>query len=127
MLVRDRGLSFRTAHEVVGALTRVALERGLPGSDAITAELVNSVARDVAGRDLDLKDTELRVALDPRFNVEQRSVEGGPAPSATRATIARAMTELEAQERTLQSRRDALQSADRMLAQAVGALTGAAG
>jgi argininosuccinate lyase len=125
MLVRDRGLSFRTALEVVGALTRVALERGLPGSDAITAELVNTVARDVAGRELDLKDADLRVALDPRFNVEQRSVEGGPAPSATRATIARAMAELEAQERTLQSRADGLQAADRMLTKAVGALTGA--
>jgi hypothetical protein len=37
------------------------------------------------------------------------------------------MTELEAQDRTLQSRRDALQAADRMLVQAVGAITGTAG
>ena len=124
MLVRDRGLSFRTAHEVVGALTRVALERGLPGSDAITAELVNKVARDVAGRELDLKDADLRAALDPRFNVEQRSVEGGPAPSATRAAIARAMADLEAQERTLKARAEGLEAADRTLADVVRALMG---
>jgi argininosuccinate lyase len=126
MLVRDRGLPFRTAHEIVGSLTRVALERGLPGSDAITAELVNAVARDVAGRELDLKDAELRIALDPRFNVEQRSVEGGPAPAATRATIARAMADLEAQESTLRSRSEGLDVADRVLAKAVGAITGEA-
>lgn len=126
-LVRDKGLSFRTAHEVVGALTRVAIERGLPGSDAITAALVNEVARDVAGRDLGLVDADLRAALDPRFNVEQRSVEGGPAPKATRASIERQMADLAAQEKTLQGRVAQLEAADRSLTQAVEAIAGAAG
>lgn len=121
MLVRDHNVSFRTAHAVVGALTRTAIDKGLSGSDAITAEMVKAIAREVAGLDLKLSDPELAAALDPRFNVEQRSVEGGPAPAATRATIGRMMADLEAQESTLAARIAKLEAADRELAKAVNA------
>ncbi len=122
LLVRRRGLSFRVAHEVVGALAREAHDRRLPGSHAIGAALVNEVARGVAGRDLGLSDDEVAGALDPRFNVEQRKVQGGPAPEAVAAVIAACRAALEAHGATLAARRAALAAADRALDDAFGRL-----
>ncbi|MCC7274935.1 MAG: argininosuccinate lyase, partial [Alphaproteobacteria bacterium] len=120
-MVRHRGLSFRTAHEVVGALAREAAERRLAGSHEITAALVDEVAERVAGKRLALTDAELRAALDPAFNVEQRKVPGGPAPSAVREAIGRLRAGLAEQEALLARRLAALEEADRRLAAAAAA------
>jgi argininosuccinate lyase len=114
-LVRDRGLSFRVAHEVVGALARAANEQGLAGSHAISPVLVNKVAQDVTGRALDLTETDLAAALDPRFNVEQRRVAGGPAPDAVRAAIAESRVALAEKRAVVAARHAALEAADRTL------------
>lgn len=114
-LVRDRGLSFRVAHEVVGALARAASEQGLAGSHAISPVLVNKVAQDVTGRTLDLTETDLAAALDPRFNVEQRRVAGGPAPDAVRAAIAESRVALAEKRAVVAARHAALEAADRTL------------
>ncbi|MBL8699319.1 MAG: argininosuccinate lyase [Alphaproteobacteria bacterium] len=114
-LVRDRGLSFRAAHEVVGALARAAHERGLAGSHAIAASLVNEIAQSVTGKALDLTEAELAPALDPRFNVAQRRVAGGPAPESVASAIAAQRSLLAGQRATLEKRRSALAAADRAL------------
>ncbi len=114
-LVRDRGLSFRVAHEVVGALARAASERGLAGSNAISPALVNEVAHGVTGRALGLTEADLVAALDPRFNVEQRRVPGGPAPQAVREVIADGRAALAEKQAAVSARRMALKAADQEL------------
>lgn len=114
-LVRQRGLSFRTAHEIVGALARAAVEEELGGSHRLSAALVNRVATEVTGRTLDITDAELAPVLDPRFNVAQRSVAGGPAPVAVEAAIARSRAALSAKRQILADRRAALAAADQSL------------
>ena len=114
-LVRQRGLSFRTAHEIVGALARAATEEGLAGSHQLSPALVNRVATEVTGRTLDLTEAELTPVLDPRFNVAQRSVPGGPAPAAVEAAIAHGRAALAAKREILAHRRAALQAAETSL------------
>lgn len=121
-LVRDRGLSFRMAHEVVGALARAANEQGLAGSHTISPALVNEVAQGVTGRALGLTETELAAALDPRFNVEQRRVAGGPAPEAVRAAIAESRAALAEKRASVAARHATLEAADRALDAAVAQL-----
>ncbi len=121
-MVRHRGLSFRTAHEVVGALARVAADRRLAGSHAITAELVDEVAVEVTGKPLSLTEAELKAALDPAFNVEQRRVPGGPAPATVLDAIGRLRGGLDEQRTLLDRRVGALEAADRELAAAAARL-----
>ncbi|WP_374447010.1 argininosuccinate lyase [Stella sp.] len=121
-MVRHRGLSFRTAHEVVGALAREAADRRLAGSHAITAELVDEVAVQVTGKPLALTAAELKAALDPAFNVQQRRVPGGPAPAAVAAAVERLRGGLAEQRALLDRRLAALAAADAELAAAAARL-----
>ena len=52
-LVRERGLSFRTAHAVVAAVVRLAESEGV-GAGGISPELLDRAAEGVLGETLDL-------------------------------------------------------------------------
>ena len=78
-MVRDAGVPFRTAHQIVGALVRRAIEEGLKLSE-VPLETIQEVSAEVAGRKLDLTEEAVRQATDPRTNVERRKSTGGPAP-----------------------------------------------
>src|SRR5215472_3121242 len=74
-LVREEGLSFRTAHHLVSA----AVKR-LKGaySPAGMAAAVRDLAPALVGRELGLSREDLESALDARRFVEKRTVPGGP-------------------------------------------------
>lgn len=67
----ERGLPFREAHRIVGALVREAESRGIELS-----ELPSDV---LAAADPALAEPKARAALDPVAAVERRAVLGGPA------------------------------------------------
>ena len=77
-LVRRAGLGFRQAHRVASTVVQ------LSGADSanVTVDLVAEAARQALGRDIRLDPDDLRAALDPWCFVEQRTILGGPAPSA---------------------------------------------
>jgi argininosuccinate lyase len=82
-----KGVPFRDAHDVAGALVRRAIERGVE-----LAELPLDVLRaEHASFDSDVYDW-----LDPACAVDRRDVVGGPARSRVQAEIARVASELEA-------------------------------
>jgi argininosuccinate lyase len=87
VIVRETGLSFRMAHNIVAIVVRDALAEGR------TAESISSAALDAAAQTLFRKAlhipaAKLRAALDPAENLRGRSVQGGPAPDAMAALIA---------------------------------------
>jgi argininosuccinate lyase len=82
-LVRQAGLPFRQAHRV--ASTVVQLCGADPGR--VDVELVAEAARQALGRPVQLDPADLRAALDPWSFVEQRTIPGGPAPSAMQAHL----------------------------------------
>ena len=100
-LVKHAGLSFRDAHHIVGAVVREAMDRGMP-ADAITAAMVQAAARDViaAGDDVQsrlvrvLTEDLMRDCLDPARSIRLRTMPGGPAPDAVRATVTKLREEL---------------------------------
>jgi argininosuccinate lyase len=91
-LVRKAGLPFRQAHRVASAVVRLA--EADPAR--VTPALVNQAACEALGHGLGVgpSDAELRAALDPWSCVEQRSIPGGPAPTAMRAHLAQLAAQL---------------------------------
>jgi argininosuccinate lyase len=83
----ERGLSFRTAHHIMGRLVRIASERDLTYRD-VDSRLLDEAARAITGEDLNLPDAFIRKALDPREFVMQRDGHGGTSPRRVRQMIA---------------------------------------
>jgi argininosuccinate lyase len=86
-IVRERGLSFRTAHHVVAALVRLATEQSIR-PDQVTARLVDEAARATLGRALELPDAVIRAALDPEQFMWNRATQGSIHPDETRRLLA---------------------------------------
>lgn len=83
-IVRKEGLPFRISHKIVGSCVRKAIDAG---SD-VTYDILQSVAREVIGRDLDMSADELAAAVSPENFVAIRTIYGGTAPSETRRALA---------------------------------------
>jgi argininosuccinate lyase len=79
VMVREAGIPFRAAHQIVGSLVRRAIEEGLKLSE-VPLEMINEISREIRGADVELTEESLRDATDPKTNVERRASIGGPAP-----------------------------------------------
>jgi argininosuccinate lyase len=94
-LVREKGLPWRSAHQIVGILVRYSDERGLAPSE-VTTELVDEAALEYMDEPVGLSPEALAQALDPRHCVEARAaVYGGPAPSDVKLQIGELAAALE--------------------------------
>jgi argininosuccinate lyase len=105
VLVRDHGLPFRTAHQIVARLVP-AQQRQLSGRDAKSgdgggaprqlAERLAEVSAEVLGSPLKYSDTALAEILSPTHFVRVRRTPGGPAPEETAQAVLLSLAELEA-------------------------------
>jgi argininosuccinate lyase len=88
MLVREYGLPFRTAHQIVARAARDG-RLDLDGLEAAARETagISFVERGLTRERVDR-------ALDPMESVRSRTVPGGPAPEAMRAQVASAASRL---------------------------------
>lgn len=77
-LVKDNGLDFRGAYQIVASAVRVAQERGMRPSD-IGSAFIDEIARSALGRPAGLPDALVRQAFDPSANVELKVTLGGPS------------------------------------------------
>lgn len=87
IIVRETGLSFRMAHNVVGRVVRETIEAGRTAMD-ITAADLDAASKALFGHELGLSATEVSKALDPAENLKTRTVTGGPAPALMADMIA---------------------------------------
>ncbi len=78
-LVREKGLPWRTAHQIVGILVRYTVERHMAPAD-VTPELLDEAAIEYMDQPVRLSAEALRDALDPAACVHRRTLYGGPAP-----------------------------------------------
>ncbi|MGB7070283.1 MAG: argininosuccinate lyase [Pyrinomonadaceae bacterium] len=83
VIVRNEGLSFKTAHGIVGKCVRSAIEVG----SEITIEMLQNAARELTGNELSITADELAVAVSPENFVNVRTVYGGTAPAETRRAL----------------------------------------
>lgn len=93
-IVRESGVSFRVAHNIVGKTVAVAIERGLT-ADQITHAMLDATAQELFGRPLGVDQAAIPEALDPAGNIRLRTVEGGPAPRMLGQMIADARAQLQ--------------------------------
>jgi argininosuccinate lyase len=122
-LVRERGLPWRTAHQIIGILVRLAEERGLRPHD-VTTELVDEAAVEYHGEPAGLSEDVIRRALDPRHFVAARDLYGGPAPEAVRRGVKELRSNLRRDEAAREGALERVTSAQRDLELAVDALLG---
>ena len=78
-IVREKGMSFRMAHNIVGKTVATAIDEGKTAIDLTTA-MLDAACEELFDQPLGLSPEALRRALDPWENVRVRRVTGGPAP-----------------------------------------------
>lgn len=74
-MVREAGIPFRTAHQIVGTLSRTTTRPSLKEIDQVSSAVLGFKLSDKG-----LTEDAVAGALDPVSNVERRLVVGGPAP-----------------------------------------------
>ena len=85
-LVRDTGMPWRTAHQIVGILVRLAEERKIRPLDVTTA-LLDEASVEYRGEPAGLSAESLRASLDPVVAVHRRTLYGGPAPDEVKLRL----------------------------------------
>lgn len=86
VIVRETGMSFRKAHNIVGRVVREAIEAGKPAT-AITNDDLDRAAQALFGVPVRISAQAVTNALDPDANIRVRTGIGGPAPATVRAMI----------------------------------------
>lgn len=122
-IVRQCGLSWRAAHEIVGVLTRQALEARVAPAQ-IRSSLLDQAASTCGVEPLGLDDDLIQLALDPVRSVAGRTTTGGPAPSEMRRQLERCRTLYAEHERWYARRAEAVDNARTATQRAVEAAIG---
>lgn len=77
-IVRSQGVSWRSAHQIVGILVRWCEEAG-SGSNSVTPSMLNAAAEEYFDRPVQLSESDIQTALNPSEMVARRTILGGPA------------------------------------------------
>lgn len=93
-LVREKGLSFRTAHKIIGVLVREAIRQGIKPSE-INSEMLDHAAHEILGKPLKLASNRLLRVLDPMEGVRSRRGIGGVSPEAVKNSLKNRLTNLQ--------------------------------
>lgn len=120
-LVREKGLPWRMAHQIVGIMVRLAEEQGIEPQDA-TPALLDRAAVLFLGKPVSLSKENMAQAMDPKACLQARQVTGSPGPREMRRQLAASRRLLARHEERLQGRRQQLEEAARRLEQAIDAI-----
>ena len=123
LIVLEKGLPFRTAHQIVAILVRIGISRGITQT-GVTRALVDEAAVEYMGRPLGLSEESIRKALNPAECVKARKLTGGPAPERVEEDIARARTRYAEDETTLAQIRGRLANSESRLEAAIDKIVG---
>ncbi|MFA0845964.1 MAG: argininosuccinate lyase [Methanobacterium formicicum] len=86
LMVRDAGLPFRTAHQIVGRAVTVALDKSMKAED-IDTHFLDEISQELTGQTLNIDNAVVKKSLNPRDIIQSRKVIGGPAPSMVQEVI----------------------------------------
>ncbi|MFI5015861.1 MAG: argininosuccinate lyase [Hyphomicrobiales bacterium] len=122
-LVREKGLPWRTAHQIIGILVRLCEDRNIAPKD-VTPALIDEAAMLYQGQPLKLEAAALQEALDPERAVRRRTLYGGPAPTEVMARMKEYEACLADHAGKLEAAREPVTIGKKKLEQAVEALIG---
>ena len=86
-MVRDYGIGYRTAHDIVNEFVLASRKQKIPATQA-RAQLLDEAAQKVLGRTLGMAETRLRELLDPAYFIKVTNSRGGVAPEEVARMIA---------------------------------------
>lgn len=113
-LVRYDGISFRAAHEIVGAVVVKAMSKHLTALE-INKALVNDTCLKLFNMETSLTDELINEALDPVLNVAAKRYEGGSAEEEVNRQLQKLMTTLAKDKALLAARKEKVAAADEKL------------
>lgn len=110
LIVREAGVSFRVAHNIVGVAVRQATSEGKNATQLSSKDL-RSAAQTVAQTELPISEADLIDALDPARSIHTHTVAGGPAREVMEPALTRQGEQITASRQGLQKFRDAVRNA----------------
>lgn len=126
VIVRESGLSFRMAHNIVGRVVRETVAAGNTALD-ISAKDLDAACRALFDKSLKITAKAVADALDPAKNIQVRTLAGGPAPKTMKAMITVRKKNLAADIKTVNTTRNRVTKArDKLMKDAKAFVTGKA-
>jgi argininosuccinate lyase len=86
LIVKEKNIPFRLAHQIVGYTVARALEKGKKAED-IDAEFLDETSIYIRGEKLGLDPKMIKKTLDPIEIIKSREISGGSAPSMVKIAI----------------------------------------
>ena len=86
LMVREKNLPFRIAHQIVGRTVTEAIRQEIRPED-IDSKFLDKIAVEINGRPLEIVDELIENALNPYEIIKTRNVMGGPSPKAVKESI----------------------------------------
>ncbi len=87
-IVKESGISFRKAHEVVGKLSSLAVEEEKSLRELTVGDL-KVASEKVMGEEIKISEEKFEKALDLNSCIENRNVEGGPSPESMKEELSK--------------------------------------
>lgn len=123
VLVAERGLPWRVAHQIVGIMVRLAEEGGVAPGTADTA-LLDRAAVLFLGQPVNLGADSMARALDPTVCIGERTVTGSPGAGSMRREIAISREALAQDSARAARSRQQLSAAEEKLVRAITEIVG---
>ncbi len=86
LMVREKNIPFRIAHQIVGRTVSEAIEEKIR-PEAIDSKFLDKIAIDINGSPLEIREDLVKKALNPYEIIKSRDVKGGPSPKAVENSI----------------------------------------
>ncbi len=100
LLVREKDIPFRVAHNIVANVVVRTLEQSM-NSNEISRDIIEKAAIEVTGTSINLTDKQIKQALDPVLNLASKKASGSPIESETKRLIKKARLNLKVQQETI--------------------------
>ena len=123
-VVREKGLPWRTAYQIVAILVRQSIEEG-KGEKDVNPEMVDRAAIEYTGKPLGLSTEVIRKALDPMECVRARKLIGGTAPEEVAKQIEGSTKVLMEDKKLFKELEGQIKAGERKMEEAEKALLGA--
>jgi argininosuccinate lyase len=86
LMVSEKNLPFRIAHQIVGRTVTEAISQGIRPDD-IDTKFLDKIAMEINGSPLGIRADLVEKALNPYEIIKTRDVKGGPSPKAVKESI----------------------------------------
>ena len=123
VMVQEKDLSWRVAHQIVGIMVRLAEEEDIAPRTA-TSELLDRAALLFLGEPLNLDPAALAIGMDPEASVRTRLATGSPGPQEMERQVAASRLRLREDEERVRGLRAGLAEAEAELERTIDALVG---